>query len=268
MSLDRQNGRASSWAVSQGIFLTSMPVLFLADADIVHDPRHLSSLVSRLLQPRVEMVSEMVRLNCTSIAERTLVPAFVYFFQMLYPFAKVNEPRSTVAAAAGGSVLIRRATLERAGGIAAIRNTLIDDVALAKAIKRLGPIYLGHSALASSIRRYPAFADIWKVISRTAFTQLRFSAPLLALTMITLALIWLVPAWQIMFGHGWRFSCGLAAFTLAVDQLHANPVTLSTELDLISGFTADRAVLYGGYAGLRIEFLVRQRCDVEKPRLR
>jgi len=203
------------WALSQGIAATSAPVLLFADADVVHDPRHLSSLVARLLRPRVEMVSEMVRLNCTSAAERALVPAFVYFFQMLYPFKKVNDPLSAVAAAAGGTVLIRREALERIGGIATIKNALIDDVALAKAVKILGPIYLGHSRLAASLRRYPAFADVWRMISRTAFTQLRYSALLLALTIIGLALVWLVPPWEILFGHGWRLVLGVTACMLA-----------------------------------------------------
>jgi hopene-associated glycosyltransferase HpnB len=204
------------WALRQGIAASSAPVLFFADADIVHDPRHLSSLVARLVRPRADMVSEMVRLNCTSVAERALVPAFVYFFQMLYPFARVNDPRSSVAAAAGGTVLIRLEALERIGGIDAIKDALIDDVSLAKAVKSAGaPIYLGHSALATSIRPYPGFRDLWQMISRTAFTQLRYSALLLALTLLGLTLVWLVPAWEVLFGHGWRFVSGLGAFTLA-----------------------------------------------------
>jgi hopene-associated glycosyltransferase HpnB len=203
------------WALQQGIAATSAPVLLLVDADIVHDPQHLASLVARLLQARVKMVSEMVRLNCTSAAERALIPAFVYFFQMLYPFAKVNNPLSTVAAAAGGTVLIRRATLESIGGIDAIKSALIDDIALAQAVKKVGPIYLGHSRLATSIRRYPEFADVWGMISRTAFTQLRFSAVLLAVTIMGLALIFLVPAWTILFGQGWSRVFAFAAFTFA-----------------------------------------------------
>ena len=208
------------WAVSQGVAASSAPVLLFTDADIVHNAQHLSSLVARLLQPRVEMVSEMVRLNCSSFAERALVPAFVYFFQMLYPFASVNNPRSRVAAAAGGTVLVRREALERIGGIEAIKDALIDDVTLAKAIKAVGrgrpsPIYLGHSGLATSIRRYPHFADIWQMVSRTAFTQLRYSFAVLLLTLLGLTLVWLVPAWGILFGSGWSFACGLAAFLLA-----------------------------------------------------
>jgi hopene-associated glycosyltransferase HpnB len=203
------------WAVSQGVAASSAPVLLFTDADIVHDARHLSSLVARLLQPRVEMVSEMVRLNCTSFAERALVPAFVYFFQMLYPFASVNNPRSGVAAAAGGTVLVRRESLERIGGIEAIKDALIDDVTLAKAIKKVGPIYLGHSGLATSVRPYPHFVDIWQMVSRTAFTQLRYSFGALLLTLLGLTLVWLVPAWATLFGTGWTFACGLAAFLLA-----------------------------------------------------
>jgi hopene-associated glycosyltransferase HpnB len=203
------------WAVAQGVAASSAPVLLFTDADIVHDARHLSSLVARLMQPRVEMVSEMVRLNCSSFAERALVPAFVYFFQMLYPFASVNNPRSGVAAAAGGTVLVRRQALERIGGIEAIKDALIDDVTLAKAIKKVGPVYLGHSGLASSVRPYPHFADIWQMISRTAFTQLRYSFWVLLLTVLGLSLVWLVPVWEILFGTGWSFAGGLAAFLLA-----------------------------------------------------
>ncbi len=203
------------WALSQGVAVGHAPVLLFTDADILHDPRHLSALVARLQEPRVELVSEMVRLNCTSLAERALVPAFVYFFQMLYPFAKVNDPRSRVAAAAGGTILIRREALERIGGLEAIRDALIDDVALAQAVKPAGAIFLGHSGLAVSIRSYPHFADLWRMISRTAFTQLRRSAALLALTLLGLALVWLVPAWAAALGHRWDRACGLAALALA-----------------------------------------------------
>jgi hopene-associated glycosyltransferase HpnB len=203
------------WALAQGVAATHAPILLFTDADIVHDPAHLASLVARLEQPRAAMVSEIVRLNCESLAERMLIPAFVYFFQLLYPFAKVNEPRSRVAAASGGTVLIRRDALEAAGGIEAIGGALIDDVALARAIKPQGPIYLGHSGLARSIRPYPGFGDIGRMIARTAFTQLQESPAWLAATILGLALVWLVPPWEILFGTGWSFVAGLAAFSLA-----------------------------------------------------
>jgi hopene-associated glycosyltransferase HpnB len=203
------------WALSQGVGASHAPLILFTDADIVHDPRHLSSLVAKLMQSRADMVSEMVRLNCTSLAERALVPAFVYFFQMLYPFERVNDPSSPVAAAAGGTVLIRRDALQRSGGMDAIKNALIDDVALAKSVKKSGRIFLGHSALAASIRPYPHFADIRHMISRTAFTQLRHSAILLALALLGLTLVWLVPPAAALLGHGAGRICGLMAWGLS-----------------------------------------------------
>jgi hopene-associated glycosyltransferase HpnB len=204
------------WALHEGITASRAPIVLLTDADIVHQPAHLESLVAKLQSAQLDLVSEMVRLNCSSLAERMLVPAFVYFFQMLYPFAKVNDPRSAVAAAAGGTVLVRREALERIGGIEAIKDALIDDVALAKSVKRGGPIFLAHTELAASIRRYPRVSDLWYMISRTAFTQLRYSGALLVLTIAALSIIWLVPPWEAVFGSGWRFGCGLAACVLAV----------------------------------------------------
>jgi hopene-associated glycosyltransferase HpnB len=203
------------WALDQGVAAGRAPVLFFTDADIVHDSRHLSTLAARL-QER-DLVSEMVHLNCVSLAERALVPAFVYFFQMLYPFAKVNDPGSRIAAAAGGTVLIRREALQRIGGLETIKDALIDDVSLATAVKlrSRGAVYLGHSVLAASIRAYPHFADIWRMISRTAFTQLRYSAALLLLTVLALTLIWFVPIGSLLFGQGWERIYGLAAFGLA-----------------------------------------------------
>jgi hopene-associated glycosyltransferase HpnB len=235
------------WALSQGIAASSAPVLLFTDADIVHDPRHLAALVAKLHQgegqSRAGMVSEMVRLNCTSFAEHALVPAFVYFFQMLYPFARVNNPRSSVAAAAGGTVLIRRDALERIGGIEAIRGALIDDVTLATAVKSSGTaVYLGHSGLATSIRPYPGWSDLWQMISRTAFTQLRYSSLLLLLTLAGLALVWLVPAWAMLFGQGWVRAAGLVTFLLAalsylptLARYRRNPVW-ALALPLIASF--------------------------------
>jgi len=203
------------WALHEGIAASRAPIVLLTDADIVHRPGHLASLVAKLQGAQLDLLSEMVRLNCSSLAERMLVPAFVYFFQMLYPFARVNDPHSAVAAAAGGTILVRREALVRIGGIETIKDALIDDVALAKAVKRGGPIFLAHSELAASIRRYPKVSDLWHMISRTAFTQLRYSTPLLLLTMAGLTVIWLVPPWEAIFGSGWRFGCGLAACALA-----------------------------------------------------
>jgi hopene-associated glycosyltransferase HpnB len=204
------------WALSQGVAAGVAPLVLFTDADIVHDPRHLSTLVARLEDPRLDMASEMVRLNCESLAERALVPAFVYFFQMLYPFSRVNHASSRIAAAAGGSVLIRREMLERIGGIEAIKGALIDDVSLARAVKQAGGrIFLGHSGLAASVRPYPHLRDIWRMIARTAFTQLRYSAAMLAATIAGLALVWLIPPALALFARGWPQACGAAACVLA-----------------------------------------------------
>ncbi|HXN10533.1 MAG TPA: glycosyltransferase [Steroidobacteraceae bacterium] len=203
------------WALHQGVAASSAPWLLFTDADIVHDPRHLGALMAGAQQYGLSLLSEMVRLNCSSLAERALVPAFVYFFQMLYPFARVNDPHSGVAAAAGGTILIRRAILERSGGIEAIRGALIDDVALAVLVKPVAPIFLGHSAFAASIRPYPHFADLWQMIARTAFTQLRYSVLLLAGTIAALTLVWLVPVACMVGGRGLGRGCGVLAFTLA-----------------------------------------------------
>jgi hopene-associated glycosyltransferase HpnB len=203
------------WAVHQGVAAAEdADMLLLTDADIVHEPAHLPTLMAQAERQGADLVSEMVALNCASPAEHFLVPAFVYFFQMLYPFARVNDPASRVAAAAGGTVLLRRAALDRIGGIAAIRTALIDDVALARAIKPSGAIWLGHSALARSIRPYPRVSDIWRMVARSAYVQLNYSPLLLAATMLGLALIFVVPPAFALFARGIAFWAGLLAWVV------------------------------------------------------
>ena len=203
------------WAVSQGIVEAGKTdLVLLTDADIVHEAAHLSSLVSKLERYRLDLVSEMVKLACDSWAERLLVPAFVYFFQLLYPFSRVNDGLRGTAAAAGGTILIRHSALQRIGGVESVRGALIDDVALATAVKRGGQIWLGHADLARSVRPYPGITDIWRMIARTAFVQLRYSWMLLLATTLGMALIWLVPVAAVLFGHGRAFWCGLAAWVL------------------------------------------------------
>jgi hopene-associated glycosyltransferase HpnB len=191
------------WAVAQGIAAAGdAELILLTDADIEHDPPHVATLVAQAQRGDFDLVSEMVRLSCVSWAERALVPAFVFFFQLLYPFAWVNNQRKRTAAAAGGTILIRRRALARIGGIAAVRGALIDDVALAAAVKRGGPIWLGHSALARSIRAYPGVADIWRMVTRTAYVQLRRLPLLLAGTVLAMTVVWLAPPALALFGHG------------------------------------------------------------------
>ncbi len=199
------------WAVQQGVAATDAELLLLTDADIVHAPTHVATLVAEIERSGVDMVSEMVALNCESFAERALVPAFVYFFAMLYPFAQVNDPLRATAAAAGGTVLIRRRALDRIGGIEAIRGALIDDVALARAVKRGGRIWIGHSALARSVRLYPQFSDIWRMVTRSAYVQLRYSPLLLTLTTLGMFLLFVTPPYATLVHHNWL---GLAAWVL------------------------------------------------------
>jgi hopene-associated glycosyltransferase HpnB len=197
------------WAVQQGVAASRTSLLLFCDADIEHRPAHVSTLVAKLQADGLDMVSEMVALNCESVAERALVPAFVFFFAMLYPFSLVNDPGSRVAAAAGGTVLLRAEALEAAGGLAAMRDALIDDVTLATRLKARGRIWLGHSQLAASIRPYPAAADVWRMVARTAYVQLRFSYWLLAGTVAGMVVVWLVPPAAALFGHGLARVAGL-----------------------------------------------------------
>jgi hopene-associated glycosyltransferase HpnB len=190
------------WAIAQGLAQADDDLVLLTDADIVHDKLHVATLVAQLERSGCDMVSEMVALSCASLAERALVPAFVYFFQLLYPFAWVNDPMRATAAAAGGTILVRRAALERIGGVAALRDALIDDVALARLVKRGGRIWLGHAGLARSVRAYPAFGDIFRMIERTAYVQLRFSPVLLVGTVVAMAVTFLVPPIAALFAHG------------------------------------------------------------------
>jgi hopene-associated glycosyltransferase HpnB len=144
----------------------------------------------------------MVSLSCDSLAERALVPAFVFFFQMLYPFAWVNDGLNPTAAAAGGTILLRNRALKRIGGIECLKGALIDDVSLAVAVKQGGRIWLGHASMARSVRPYPGVGDIWKMITRTAFVQLRFSWLLLIATTLAMAVVWLVPPILALTQHG------------------------------------------------------------------
>jgi hopene-associated glycosyltransferase HpnB len=208
------------WAVSQGVAEAGVEeaggaeLVLLTDADIVHEPAHVSSLVSKIERYGLDLVSEMVRLKCDSRAERLLVPAFVFFFQLLYPFEWVNDGLRATAAAAGGTILIRGRALRRIGGIESVRGALIDDVALAASVKKGGRIWLGHSDLARSVRPYDSIGDVWRMITRTAFVQLRYSWVLLVLTTVGMALIWLLPPVLTLFGHGTTFWCGLTAWLM------------------------------------------------------
>ena len=183
------------WALEQGVARAAPETryLWLSDADVVHAPETLRRLVGKAEADCVDLVSLMVRLRTETAWEKLLIPAFVFFFQKLYPFARVNDDASATAAAAGGCVLVRGAALARIGGLATIRNELIDDCALAREIKREGGIWLGLADGSCSIRPYFGLADIWSMVARTAFHQLGYSAIVLAATAAGMPVLYLAP---------------------------------------------------------------------------
>jgi hopene-associated glycosyltransferase HpnB len=210
------------WALSQGIDAAgSSRYLWLTDADIEHDPDTLRQLVGIAHGGSRRLVSFMAHLHCRSWAERALIPAFVWFFMMLYPFNWINR-RSPVSGAAGGCVLVERAALEDAGGITAIRGALIDDCALGTLIKRQGPIWVGLTHRSRSIRPYAALGEIEAMIARSAYAQLRYSPIMLAGTLVGLALMFVVPIGLAVFARG--AAEGLAVATLVVMVLAYQPI--------------------------------------------
>ncbi len=193
------------WAVKQGIASAEElqpEYLLLTDADIVHAPDTLAWLVKQARAGGFVLTSLMAKLRCESLAERTHVPAFFYFFQRLFPFSWVSKPHASTAAAAGGCMLVRADALENAGGIASIRNALIDDCSLAEKLKKVGPVWLGLTDRARSIRPYDTLADARRMIARSAYAQLRYSPLLLAATIVMMVLTFIAPPLLAIFATG------------------------------------------------------------------
>lgn len=187
------------WAVQHGVRGAesapgaSADYLLFTDADIVHAPDTVRMLVARATRERLVLSSLMAKLNARSIGERALIPAFVFFFRMLYPFAWVNAVRRTTAAAAGGCMLVHRETLQAAGGIVAIRGELIDDCALARLLKPHGAIRIALTERVRSTREYRSFRELRGMIARTAFTQLDFSFWGLVATVVAMLVVFVAP---------------------------------------------------------------------------
>jgi hopene-associated glycosyltransferase HpnB len=203
------------WAVRQGIEIASgwqPDYLLLTDADIVHAPDNLAELMARA-EGGCDLVSLMVRLHCRHRWERLLIPAFVFFFFKLYPPRRVADPASRTAAAAGGCMLVRRATLERIGGIDSIRRELIDDCALARRIKPIGRVWLGAAAAGAdgatrSIREYRSWRPIWDMVARCAFAQLGYSAAALVATVALMLVVYAAPPLLLLAGGFWARALG------------------------------------------------------------
>lgn len=195
------------WALRQGVEAANAApeppdYLLLTDADIVHTPDSVRALVARAEAGRFVLTSLMAKLRCESLPERSHVPAFVFFFQMLFPFRVVNDPRNAVAGAAGGCMLVKADALARAGGIESIRGALIDDCSLAEKMKAVGPIWLGLTERVDSIRRYEGWDDVRGMISRSAYAQLKYSPLLLIGSTLGMALTFLAGPLLAVFGDG------------------------------------------------------------------
>jgi hopene-associated glycosyltransferase HpnB len=241
---------------------TAKPEFILfTDADIAYAPHVLSRLVAIARANKSVLTSLMVKLRCESAAERWLAPAFVFFFQMLYPFAWVNDPRKATAAAAGGSMLVRREALHAAGGLEAVRGALIDDCALGALMKGQGPVWLGLTESVDSLRACSTFADFHRMVARSAFAELRYSPLRLAGAIGGMALVYLAPPlFAILARGGAQMAGALAWAMMALSlmptlRLYGRPLVGGLALPAIAGayvaFTFDSAYQYwrgrGGY---------------------
>jgi hopene-associated glycosyltransferase HpnB len=246
-------------------------VLF-TDADIAYAPHVLSRLVSIARRNNSVLTSLMVKLRCESAAERWLAPAFVFFFQMLYPFAWVNDPRQPAAAAAGGCMLVRREALHAAGGLEGVRGALIDDCALGALMKVHGPMWLGLTDSVDSLRAYPTFADFGRMVARSAFAELRYSPLRLAGAVAGMALVYIAPPLFAIFAHGLAQAAGALAWAMMALsfmptlRLYRRPLIGGLALPVIAAayvaFTFDSALQYwrgrGGYWKGRIQAPMRE----------
>ena len=201
------------WAMEQGF--VQVPddtawVLF-TDGDIEHAPGQLRDLVARGETQNYDLVSLMVRLSCVSWVEQTLIPAFVYFFRMLYPFRLIADPGCSIAGAAGGVMLVRRSLLARLGGLAVLKGALIDDCTLAAAIKaNMGRLWLGLADRTRSLRVYRGWGEPFAMISRSAYDQLKHNPLMLAGAVASMTVIFLAPPVLILFCPGWAWAGFLA----------------------------------------------------------
>jgi hopene-associated glycosyltransferase HpnB len=235
------------WAVHQGVALARALVpdyLLLTDADIVHDPGNVRELVGRAEAEGRDLVSLMVRLNVRSLWEKLLIPAFTFFFFKIYPPRWVADAARSVAAAAGGCMLIRPAALDRIGGIASIRREIIDDCALARRVKAVGTVSLEFSRQTNSIREYRSWRPIWDMVARSAFAQLGYSGAALVATLALLALTYLAPPLLLLSSSPEAAALGGAAWAamsvafVPALRAHRAPAALAPLLPLIALFYA------------------------------
>ena len=202
------------WALEQGRRSASTGHLVLLDADIMLQPGTISGLLEKMQRDGLQMVSLMAWLRMVTLWEKLLMPAFIFFFKLLYPFHLANSESRIIAAAAGGCILINSTSLSDIGGFAALKNELIDDCALARRIKdRGGRTWIGLTHSATSSREYNDLGSVWKMVARTAFTQLHYSAFLLGLCTLAMVCAFVLPIISLA-GTGYSF--WLSVFTLVL----------------------------------------------------
>jgi len=245
------------WSMHQGIEYAraSNPAwLMLTDADVLHGPETVANLSRIASQGRYDLVSFMVKLHCESLAEKLLIPAFVYFFFMLYPPAWIRHPRRSTAGAAGGCMLVSRETLERSGGLRAISSAVIDDCALARLVKQHGGrLWLGLTDQSQSLRRYQTFSHIEQMISRTAFNQLKHSSLLLMGTIAGMVITYLAPPLLLLTGS--RLAIFLGAAAWAAMTITYAAVVRHYRLNVAWALTMPLAALF--YLGATIHSAVK-----------
>jgi len=228
------------WALEQGLAAVDRAYVLLLDADIELAPRTVPALRAKLRERDAALVSLMAELRAETLWERLLSPAFVFFFKLLYPFARSNDARKRTAAAAGGCMLVRVDALRQIGGFAAIRGALIDDCTLAAALKQhRPPIWLGMTHSVRSLRAYPKLRDFWSMVSRSAFTQLRYSTLWLLIATALMALTLLAPVAGVAVGVAAaepRLALTAAAAWLAVAAAYA-PVVVFYRLPVLWALT-------------------------------
>lgn len=262
VTIIRAEPLATGWtgkvaALAQGVAhlerQSAMPTfLWLTDADIVYAPDTLRALVARAQNGGLVLTSLMAQLRCVSLAERWLVPAFVFFFAMLYPFDWINRPRARTAAAAGGCMLARSDALAAAGGMACIHDALIDDCALGAQLKRQGPIWLGLSRRATSLRGYGGIGEFGQMVARSAYAQLGYRPLWLAGTVVGMILIYLAPPLLALFGDGAARWIGLTTYLAMIlafapiAAIYQRPILAGAALPFVAAAYA-AFTLYSAY---------------------
>jgi hopene-associated glycosyltransferase HpnB len=247
------NWTGKLWALNEGITKTlatsEIPpdYFWFSDADITHSPDTLDRLIARAEKEKLDLVSLMVLLKSETIPEKLLIPPFLYFFLQLYPPSWIAKTTARTAGAAGGCLLIRTTALKKIGGLASVSNAMIDDCAIAAAVKRSGGrLWMGVTRRSLCLRSYNSFAEIRDMIARTAYTQLKYSPLLLALTLLALLVTYLAPI-ALLFHGVWQVRAA-ATFATVLMLATVLPTTRFYRQSALWALTLPAAAVFYGYA--------------------